>query len=224
MRFIPFVLFLAACSTLDPLTENPFDTGEAANEEIDVCSNTGIGLPEESDFESTLEFPLTSAWLVVGEYYQVTAECLTIPPLQVNTEREGEWPISRLEFYVVGELHSDWIIDLAEEGLEFSVGNEEIGEYEPTEAFCDEEDCRGRWDVDLSEEDISVSLDEDLYLTLNLEGLDNAESIDALWDEEYDPLVLLTALWGEHVDETTGQVTLYTAISYTGMIIEPVDE
>jgi hypothetical protein len=215
-------LFLSACSTLDPLAESPL-VGDAASDDADVCSNTGIGAPEESASASEPAYPIESDWLVLGDYFQVTAECLATPPLQISSDSEGTWPITQLEFYVVGGPDDTWVTDVARDGLTLTLGSEEIGWYGPDDVSCDESQCEGHWKVDLAEADIAVSTEENMYMTINLDGLDDAAGVDELWDDAFDTLVLLSSLSGDYTDPSTGNATLYMAIAWTGMVIEPVD-
>lgn len=221
MRSLPF-LFFSACTSAYPPTESPLD-GDTASDDADVCSNTGIGMPEESASDWELEYPIVTDWLVLEEYFQVTAECLATPPLQISSGSEGAWPITQLEFYVVGGPDDEWVTDIARDGLMLAIGSKEIGWYEPDEVSCDESQCEGHWKIDLTEAEVTASPEEDAYMTFNLEGFENAAGVDELWDDAFDTLVLLSSLSGDYTDPSTGNATLYMAVAWTGMVIEPVD-
>lgn len=214
-------LFLSGCSTLDPLAESPFKDESAGTDAAEVCSNTGIGIPEETETDWMAEYPLTTTWLVEGDYFQVTAECLTIAPMQITSDRDGQWPITQLEFVVAGGPNDHWVIDLAEAGLTIDTSQSgEVGWYESTESSCDEDQCEARWEIDLSNAGLTAGPDQTSLMTFDLEGLN--DNVDEFWDENFDSLVLLTQMSGDTVDESEDPI-FYSAISWTGMVIEPVE-
>ncbi|MFA4846125.1 MAG: hypothetical protein WC654_06230, partial [Patescibacteria group bacterium] len=191
-----FVPILAACSTLGPL-----DT-ITEESETDICSNIGLGVPEETDWDegqSTIDVDwMTEAY----SYLKVTAECMTIPLFHIYTTQEEELPITYLTFTLASYDNGEWVEGFGNKlAVESTLG--EIGSYESVGIAC-EPFCGPHWEMDLTEENLVVSPEQDFYVQFGLPGIDDPSQIDEVWDDEYDQLAIMVYAGHSWSEETFG--------------------
>lgn len=217
------ILFLAACSTLNPLDKSPFDTD--ATEETDVCSNIGIGVPGETDWdegESTIDVD----WMTEARsFIQVTAECMVIPPLHIYTTQEEDLPITFLTFTLASYDNGEWVEKF---GNELAVGTTfgELGSYESVGTACDPF-CGSHWEVDLTEEGLAVNPEQDFYVEFQLPGFSDPSGIDEVWDNKADRLAIMVYAghsWSEETSPGHYEFGMYEAGSLLTIGVEVINE
>ncbi|OGL95032.1 hypothetical protein A2348_04655 [Candidatus Uhrbacteria bacterium RIFOXYB12_FULL_58_10] len=219
-----FLFTLIACSTLDPLNKSPFDTA-VEDAETDICSNLGLGVPEDSDWddgESTIDVD----WMTEARsFLRVTAECMVIPPFHIYTTQEEESPITFLTFTLASYDNGEWVEKFGDElTVESTLG--ELGSFESVGTACDPF-CGSHWEMDLTEEGFAVSPEQDFYVQFGLPGFDDPSEVDEVWDEEYDQLAIMVYAghsWEEETSPGHYEFGMYEAGSLLTIGVEIVDE
>jgi hypothetical protein len=184
----------AACSTLDPLDKNPFES-DAASE--DACASTGIGTPESDGWGAG---KVNVDWMVEHHYVTTTAECLSVPQFRLSSTEEGEWPVTFLTFMLASYDNEQWVTKFGDE-LTVTSTLGDLGVHQSVGTACDVF-CGPYWEMDVSEYELAVSPEEDFFIEFQLPGFSDPSDIDELWDEEKDQLAIM-AYAGHSWSDTT---------------------
>lgn len=205
---IVITTFVTGCSTMDPLTSNPFDTGSShePNGNVDTEQVFDTGSDDADDSITEQATGLNLQWEVSDVVVPVTD--VTLPRLLVNTtDVDAVYTITGMDIIVSDMNNQSWITELPDQRMAAGTTTQTLGVSSVVAAACDADEvarCSAMWSIDVANTELAV---------LNSSSLDFGFTMAIFTDSDADMLATIDEL----NDTTPDVIEIAAIVSWSGM-------